>query len=104
MDTKLDFNDIIGEKDGVCPNCNRCIKLTKHHIIPLVKGGKDGPVMWICRDCHSQLHDLYDNNYLKNVLNTAERVLDNEAMRKFGKFAHKQTGAIKKRVPRYRRR
>lgn len=92
------------EKQGTCPNCNRDIMLTKHHLIPKVKGGKSGPVMWICRDCHSHLHMLHDNNFLRDFRKTEMEVLADPEMRKFGKFASKQDGRIKKRAPKHRRR
>jgi len=87
------------EKHGKCPNCTRIMGLTKHHLVPKVKGGKEGPIMWICRDCHSQLHVLYDNNFLRDFRSTKIEVLADPAMRKFGKFAAKQSGGIKKRAP-----
>lgn len=96
-----DFKDF---KDGICPNCGRSIKLTRHHLIPKVKGGEDDVIMLICRDCHSQLHMLYDNNFLRDFRKTEMEVLADPAMRKFGKFASKQKKNIKKVAPKHRRR
>lgn len=91
------------EKQGTCPNCKRDIMLTRHHLTPKVKGGKDGPIMWICKDCHGHLHSLYDNNFLRDFRSTEMEVLADPQMRKFGKFAGRQNGKIKKRAPKHRR-
>lgn len=98
------MEDFKEELDGTCPNCKRQIKLTKHHLVPQVKGGKDGPIMWLCRDCHSQLHMLYDNNFLRDFRSTQMEVLADPSMIKFGRFAGKQNKKIKKTAPKHRRR
>jgi 5-methylcytosine-specific restriction endonuclease McrA len=90
---------MINEQTSECPNCGRSIELTKHHLIPKVKGGEnsDSNYIWLCGDCHSQVHLLYDNNHLKLVLNTKDLLLADENLKKFGKFASKQTSNIKKK-------
>jgi hypothetical protein len=90
-----------------CLNCGRneeIVGITKHHCIPQVKGGKKGPVMDLCSDCHGQIHVLYTPNHLRDLLNTPELVVADEQMRKFGKYARKQNGRIKKREGKERRR
>jgi len=85
-----------------CPNCNRdetIILISKHHLIPKVKGGKNKKENYfnICEDCHQQLHVLYSENFLRDHLNTKELILNDEQMIKFGKFANKQRKRIIKR-------
>lgn len=92
-------------KSNVCPVCKRDITLTKHHLRPKSKKGEteDENIMMICRDCHSHLHDIYDNNYLRDNLSTEEAVISDEKMRKFGKWAKKQNRKVKRSVPKNRR-
>lgn len=90
-----------------CPNCNRqepAINLTKHHMVPKHKGGKneEANYLWLCGDCHSQLHLLYDNRYLRDSLYNEGLILDDEQMIKFGKFAAKQSGYITRRASKSR--
>ena len=56
-----------------CPNCNRdetIILISKHHLIPKVKGGKNKKENYfnICEDCHQQLHVLYSENFLRSLI------------------------------------
>lgn len=90
-----------------CPICMReepVINLTKHHMIPRHKGGKsiEENYLWLCGDCHSQLHLLYDNRYLRDVLYNEELILKDSQMKKFGKFAAKQSGKIARRASKSR--
>jgi len=82
-----------------CPNCGRLCELTKHHLIPKNKKGKNREenYFYLCTDCHTQLHLLYCNSILRDVLNTKENILADEQMIKFRKFARKQQGKIKRR-------
>lgn len=87
---------------AACPTCGRqepLIKMTKHHMVPKHKGGKseEENYIWLCGDCHTQLHLLYDNAYLRDNLNSAELVLADDRLKKFGRFAAKQTKRINKR-------
>lgn len=53
--------------------------------------------MWMCEDCHAQLHLLFTNNELRDCLNTPEAVLNDEKIQKFGRYASKQFSHIKKK-------
>ena len=70
-----------------------------------VKGGKneDSNYFYLCKDCHAQLHLLYDENYLRDNLSTPKLILEDEKMIKFAKFASKQKSRIKKKVSNERR-
>jgi len=82
-----------------CELCKRDIDLTKHHLIPKSKDGDndDYNYMYLCKDCHAQIHLLYTNTYLRDFLNTRELVLADEQLIKFAKFAKKQTKRISKK-------
>jgi len=87
-----------------CELCKRDIDLTKHHLIPKSKDGDsdDSNYMYLCKDCHSQIHLLYTNAYLRDFLNTKELVLGDEKLIKFAKFAKKQTKRISKKQSKYK--
>lgn len=83
----------------MCELCNRDIELTKHHLIPKSKNGDsdDSNYIYLCKDCHSQIHLLYPNTYLRDFLNTRELILADDQLIKFAKFAKKQNKRISKK-------
>jgi HNH endonuclease len=68
-------------------------------MVPQVKGGVDDPqnLIELCRDCHEQLHVLYNPNHLRDHLHTGEQILADENMRKFARFASKQVKRVRKK-------
>lgn len=76
------------------------MELTKHHLIPKNKKGtnKEENYFYLCEDCHTQLHLLYCNSFLRDVLDSEEAILADESMKKFGKFAAKQQTRIKRKL------
>ncbi len=42
---------------GICPDCKKYKKLTKHSKI----GGHQKPFIWICRDCHDKRDGIEPN-------------------------------------------
>lgn len=68
--------------DPECPLCGRAVaRLTKHHLVPRTRGGRDGPTARICADCHDAIHELFSNKEL------AERLATLEALRAEERFA-----------------
>jgi len=90
----------------ICPTGKRDITLTKHHLRPKSKKGKpdEENILMICRDCHSHLHDTYDNNWLRDYLNTEEAIVSDEKMAKFGNWAGKQKSKVKRKMANNRKR
>lgn len=73
-----------------CELCERKeVLLTGHHLIPVSKGGKDGPQAQLCQPCHSQVHALYTNEELAVSYNTVKLLKSSEQMRCFFKFIKK---------------
>ncbi len=90
-----------------CANCNRndaIIQLTKHHLIPKIKGGRKEATTILCVDCHRFLNSQFTENEQRNLLNTEEKLITNERMIKFSKFARKQRGIVKQKDSTIRRR
>ena len=70
-----------------CPMCERIIPLTFHHLIPrtthdkpfnrdeIVKELNTG--VWICRACHSGLHQIFDEETLAKEYYTFDLLINN---------------------------
>ena len=80
----------------ICSLCSREVpELTEHHLVPKSRGGKD--CISICADCHKQLHSLYDNKHLENILNTPNTIKGDKKFSKYTKWvSKKQHGAAGK--------
>lgn len=94
---------------GRCPNCGRSsdlVEITRHHLSvrSRVRGRDKGPTMPLCEDCHRQLNALYDERTQATLLGTAESLLGDVEMRKFGRWAARQRKRVKRRQARGRRR
>lgn len=64
-------------KENICKLCERNILIiTEHHLIPKSYNGRE--IIEICRDCHKQLHALFDNKTLGEEFNTIELILFNK--------------------------
>ena len=42
----------------------------------------EGNFLWICAECHSQIHALFSNYELKELYNTKEKLMEEPRMRK----------------------
>lgn len=72
-----------------CPLCERNVPfLTEHHLIPKSRGGKE--LLSICRDCHRQIHALFDNKLLEQELHEYELLIENEKFVKYLKWVKKR--------------
>ena len=74
-----------------CELCGLECKPTLHHLIPVSKSRHknkylktdEGNFLWICTECHSQIHALFSNYELKELYNTKEKLMEEPRMRKF---------------------
>ena len=67
-----------------CPLCKRNVlvkNLTKHHLVPKSRGGKETEKL--CRTCHRQLHALFTNKELEKGLNSVEALTENDEIAKY---------------------
>ncbi len=77
---------------SICDLCNRQgVRLTEHHLIPREMGGKNSETALLCTTCHKQIHALYTNKELAFLLNTLERLKDDEKIIKYLKWVEKQS-------------
>jgi len=65
--------------DRVCPLCKRHVsQLSRHHLLPRARGGKEEHVLHICFDCHDAVHEFFDNSELARRYTSIEALLSNE--------------------------
>ena len=65
-----------------CPLCHRnATHSNDHHFVPKSKGGKEKTE--ICVPCHNTIHDLFDNNELRDIYNTVESLQSHERFKKY---------------------
>ena len=72
---------------GICDICDRPLvegqSSDRHHWIPQLKGGKNGPVSLIHRMCHSKLHSIWSEAELARTYNNPEIVKNAPEMQEF---------------------
>ena len=49
-----------------CPNCNQIRYMTKHHVKDNL-GRKTGEIQKMCRDCHDEVEEDYNNRGISNA-------------------------------------
>lgn len=70
----------------ICPLCRRVIPQghgSRHHLIPVLKGGQHGPIVLLHNACHSKIHSVLKESELARVYNTVEKLLTHEEIAKF---------------------
>jgi hypothetical protein len=72
----------------LCPLCKRELAepCTKHHLIPLSKGGKDTPTILLHKICHDKIHAVLTETELKTHYHTIERLQEHEEIARFIKW------------------
>lgn len=71
----------------ICELCNRSVSIiTKHHLIPLEKGGKKFQTLSLCTTCHKQIHALFTNRELATHYHDLESIKKDNKIIKFLKF------------------
>ncbi len=78
--------------DEKCPLCDRPLAepITKHHLIPLSKGGKDTPTVPMHKICHDKIHATFTETELKTYYHTIERLQEHEEIGRFIKWVKKK--------------
>ena len=80
-----------------CELCGNDCEATKHHLIPQAQSRHknkylktdEGNYLWVCTECHSQIHALFSNYELKTLYNTKEALLSEPRMHKFVEWRRK---------------
>ena len=85
------------EKNSKCEICGCECNPTKHHLVPQQQSRHknkylktdEGNYLWVCTECHSQIHALFSNYELKTLYNTKELLLAEPRFAKFVEWRKK---------------
>ena len=100
LQVAMDDAEILDPDTGwkICPLCKRPIPPeleSKHHLIPKLRGGKNGPIAILHTICHGKIHSVFTETELARNYATVELLLEHEEIQKFVKW-------VRKRPPEYR--
>lgn len=78
-----------------CPMCGRDLipntgSINDHHLIPRLKGGKNGPKVTLHKVCHGFIHATFTEGELARKYNTIEILLQQEPIQKFAAWVAKK--------------
>lgn len=74
-----------------CVLCQRMIPkklLTEHHLVPLLKGGKETVPMH--NICHGKIHSLFSESELANKYDTIGKLMENDEIKSFVSWIRKK--------------
>lgn len=75
------------EKILICQLCSREIPedyyKSKHHLIPVLKGGKNGEQVFLHQVCHTKIHSIFSESELAKEYFTIEKIKENPQIQKF---------------------
>jgi hypothetical protein len=78
--------------ENLCPLCNRPLAepTTKHHLIPMSRGGKGTPTVTMHKICQTKIHAVFPERELQTYYHTVERLQGHEEIAKFIKWVSKK--------------
>ncbi|WP_194097777.1 HNH endonuclease [Marivivens aquimaris] len=92
--------------DPTCVLCGRPIPpdvpQSLHHLIPKLKGGKNGPTVLLHHICHKEIHAALSEAELARNFNTPEALRSHPRLAKFANWVAKRPPSFISRVPKKR--
>ena len=92
----------------ICALCHRPIppqaKSSLHHLVPKLKGGKDGPVVRLHQICHNEIHATLTEAELARDFNTPEALRGHPRLARFVDWVAKRPPTFHSKTPGRRRR
>lgn len=85
------------EKLALCVICKRELgedNISKHHLIPKSRGGKNSELITIHNICHQKIHATFTEKELKRTYNTVEKLVGHESIIKFIEWVAKKDPAF----------
>lgn len=96
------------ENDPICPLCERPIpahaRQSRHHLVPRLKGGKDGPTVRLHEICHRTIHETFTEQELARHYATIAKLRDHPAIARFVAWVARKDPAFHARGAGSRRR
>ena len=75
------------DSDPICPLCRRPIpaeaRQSVHHLVPRLRGGKDGPTVLLHQICHNEIHAALTETELARRYNTVEALRAHPRLERF---------------------
>ena len=97
----------MNDADPICPLCLRPIPAdvpqSVHHLIPKLKGGKDGPTVLLHHVCHKEIHATLTEAELARDFCTVEALRGHPHLAKFAAWVAKRPPNFMSRTPGTRR-
>lgn len=91
----------------VCQICERELgskNISKHHLVPKSRGGRDGETIMIHNICHQKIHSVFTEKELCEKYNTVDKLRSSEEIEKFIKWVSKKDPSFYQRNKRARSR
>ncbi len=95
------------KEDQICLICGRELgskNISKHHLIPKSRGGRDGETIMIHNICHQKIHSVFTEKELSENYNTVDKLRASEEISKFIRWVFKKDPSFYQRNRRSRRR
>ena len=93
--------------DPICPLCKRPIppeaRQSQHHLIPRLKGGKNGPTVLLHQICHNEIHATLSEAELARDFNTVKALRAHPRLAKFIRWISKRPPGFHSGTPDPRR-
>ncbi len=87
----------------ICPLCGRPIPpdvpQSLHHLIPRLKGGKNGPVVLLHHLCHKEIHAALTEAELARNFNTVEALRSHPRLARFIDWVRQRPPGFTSRTP-----
>lgn len=84
---------------NTCPLCSREIPskfASKHHLVPKLRGGKNGPVVVLCRSCHDKIHSVLTETELARNFASVDKLLLHPEIARFCRWIAKKPPSFQK--------
>ncbi len=89
-----------------CPICSRTLgdkNISRHHLIPKSRGGKDSELIEIHNICHQKIHSVFTLKELRDQFNTVGKLVEHEEIAKFIKWVSNKAPEFYQRNARMKR-
>lgn len=94
--------------DPICPLCGRPIPSdvpqSLHHLVPRLKGGKNGPTVLLHDICHREIHATLTESALARDYSTIAALQSHPRLAKFIAWVQRRPAGFRSKVPGKRRR
>lgn len=81
-----------GEPQRACPLCQREVAAwSLHHLVPRSRGGREGPTVLLCSDCHDAIHEMFSNRELAERFPTLDALLADERFARHVRWLSRQS-------------